>query len=108
MSANGATVRVVADGAGELDVVAEPRQPDGDVERTASGVLAHAAVDVADDVDECLTDDQRARHDGAAQLSKSTEAYSRSLESWWWPSIRRIVPLLERMTSDCVVQPPER
>ena len=40
--------------------------------------------------------------------SKSTEEYSRSFVSRWYPSIIRTVPDLDRITIDCVVQPPAR
>jgi hypothetical protein len=40
--------------------------------------------------------------------SKSTAEYSASFSNRWKESITRIVPLLDRMTIDCVAAPPER
>ena len=54
------TAWVVTDVGEEVDATAEPREADGDIERAAADVLADDLAVALDDVDQRLTDDQRA------------------------------------------------
>ncbi len=55
-------VRIVTDVGEEIDVAAQPGQPDRDVEWAAADMLADDAVAVLDDVDERFADHQSAAH----------------------------------------------
>jgi hypothetical protein len=102
---------VAAEPAREVDVVTQPGQAHRDVGGTAPHVLRALPGRLGDDVDQGLTDHEQARAHAAPPgpaWSKSTDEYARSLASWWWLSISRMVPDLERMTSEWVVAPPAR
>src|SRR5579884_426433 len=53
---------VVADVGHEVDIVTQPRQSDGDVERAAADMLTGDSPVALDDVDQRLTDHQSAAH----------------------------------------------
>ena len=102
---------VPAEVRGQGDPVVEVGEPDGDVEGAAAHVARLGAVGGADDVDECLADDEGSARSRAAaghrqELSAGESRWT--LVRLWWASTIRVVPDLLRMTSDSVVAPPAR
>ena len=102
------TVLVVTELSGQHGGGTEPCGGDRDVQGRPTRMLAAGSVWAQDHVDECLTDDQEGTRHVSSQLSKFTDEYARSFDSWWCEVISRIVPLRERITSEWVVHPPAR